>query len=147
MRLAGLKFGLPKIFQRERRRSERQRVHESLYLDYKSQDPPLQGSAEASDLSLTGIRFKSGQTIPKQTLLDLTLRFAAGVVSTETLSVQARVVRCVKPLFRQHVRVGCVFVALTQDSEKILEAFLCWLKERKEKYLFFRYGDEEGYLR
>ena len=145
MRFLGLKFGLPKIFQRERRRAERLCVYETLYLDYKSQDPPFQGSAEALDLSVTDIRFKSEQKIPKGTQLHLNLRFAAGVVSTETLLVLARVVRCFKPIFHEHYRVECIFVGLTPDSQKILEAFVRWLKEQKEKYLFFRYGDEEGY--
>lgn len=124
-----------------RRKWERVRTIEVLYLDYKSTGPPLQGTGEAQDISLGGIRFKSDDKIPKGTLLELKLRFAAGSTTTDSLIAHGHVVGCSKSWRQKHFHVRCQLERLNQVQQKQLELFIKWWKERSDKYIQFRYGD------
>ena len=140
MNIFGIRIKLPKLFQTvDKRKFERVRVFETLYLDYQSDRPPVKGSSKAKDISLGGLRFTSDQKIPKGSLLQLNLRFAAGSTSVKSLTTQAHVVRCSKKMGHKHYQVGCIFDPLDEASRVEIENFIHWLKERNEKYLFFRY--------
>ena len=141
MNFFGLEIGFPRFSRRERRNEERARIFEALYLDYESDNPPVQGTTEGRDISLGGVRFASDKKIPKGTRVELTLRFAAGSTTTESLNVSAQVVRCERPFGHKHFQVGCRFDVLDENPRTAIVTFVLWLKEHNEKYLFFRYGD------
>ena len=143
MNFFGLEIRFPGFPRRERRNGTRARIFEALYLDYKSDNPPIKGTAEGGDISLGGVRFASDKKIPKGTRLELTLRFAAGSTTTESLKVFAQVVRCERPFGHKHYQVGCRFDVLDENPRNAIITFVLWLKERNEKYLFFRYGDDD----
>ncbi len=143
MNFFGLNFDFSKFFKSasHRRKWERIRILEALYLDYESNQPPLQGKGEAQDLSLGGICFKADQKIPKGTLLELKLRFAAGSTTADTLITQGHVIGCNRRWRRKHHHVRCRLEGLDQVKQKTLELFIQWWKERQEKYMHFRYGN------
>ena len=143
MNIFGFNFNLPKFFRlgHNRRRWERTRIIEVLYLDYKSNQPPLQGTAEAQNLSLGGIQFKSDKKIPKGVTLELKLRFAAGSTTMDSITVPVSVIDCSRNFRQKHFHVRCQFKALTAIQAKQLETFMEWWKIRVDKYMHFRYGD------
>ncbi len=116
-------------------------VMEVLYLDFKSNQPPLQGTGEAQDISLSGTRFKTEQKIPKGISLELKLRFAAGSTTTDSLTTQGVVIDCSRNFRRKHYHVRCQFAEFNSTQIKQLEIFFQWWKERADKYIHFRYGD------
>ena len=141
MTFLGIQIHLPKIFRREKREAPRLRIFLTLYLDYKSEAPPVQGSSEARDISMSGLRFNSEKKLPKGTLVTLTLRFAGGSTTVNSLSARARVVRCFRPWGHKHYQIGCEFDRLEESTREEIEVFINWLKDRNEKYIHFRYGD------
>lgn len=141
MIIFGFRVNLPKIFQKEKRESPRLHILQTLYLDFKSQTPPVQASAEARDISMGGLRFNSQKKLPKGTSLELTLRFAAGSTAVNSLTTHAHVVRCSKQWSRKDYQIGCEFDRLEEATHEEIEVFIQWLKVRNEKYVHFRYGD------
>ena len=141
MKFLGLKIKLLKFPKRERRKWQRTRVYETLYLDYRSDYPPVKGSAEGRDISLGGVRFVTQYKIPKGTPVQLTLRFASSPTTTKSLSVRARILRCSKKFGQKRYRVGCEFLKLDETSYSEIETFVKWVKEQQDKYLHYRYGD------
>ncbi len=141
MTFLGIQINLPKIFRKEKREVPRLRIFQTLYLDYKSEKPPVQGSAEARDISMGGLRFNSDKRLPQGTHVLLTLRFAGGSTTVSSLTARARVVRCFRQWGHKHYQIGCEFERLEESSREEIEVFINWLKERNEKYIHFRYGD------
>lgn len=154
--LFGFEIRLPRFSKKEKRRAERVRTYEELYLDYRSlensasgggtagfsqpsQRVPTGGSGEARDVSVTGIRFISKIKYPPGTLLDLKLRFAPGSTPIPNLEVRGRVKRAYKLFRLKGYRVGCVFESLSEEARQAIEQFVKWAKVREKKYLFFRW--------
>ena len=141
MTFLGIQINLPKIFRREKREAPRLHIFQTLYLDYKSEAPPVQGSAEARDISMGGLRFNSDKKLPKGTSVTLTLRFAGGSTTVNSLTTRARVVRCSRQWGHKHYQIGCEFERLEESAHEEIDVFIHWLKVRNEKYIHFRYGD------
>ncbi|MBI4115896.1 MAG: PilZ domain-containing protein [Candidatus Omnitrophica bacterium] len=144
----GLEIRFPRIFWsgKERRRAERERVFEALYVDYRCDSPPLSGSGEGKDVSAVGIRFACEQKLPKDAALRLRLRFTPGSVKKDSVEIRARVVDCYKKIGHGRYRVACDFQELDLVSQYTIKSFVEWLKARRAKNLFFRWrmkGEEE----
>lgn len=139
MRIFDFDIRLPRFSRKERRRAERIKVFEALYLDYRSPSPGLSGSAPSKDISAIGIRFLSEHKLSKGTSLDLRLRFTPGSIRTEKLRVRATVVRCHRLWRKKKYRVACVFDDLDTHARQEIQNFVSWLREREKKYLHFRW--------
>lgn len=142
MKIFGFEISFPfSLFPKEKRRAERLGIFEALYVRYRCLDSEGRGSGAALDLSQVGILFLSEHPIPSGARLELMLRFTPGSVSSEVyeLPVEARVVRCRKRFNQKYQRVACEFEGLSPEVQQIIAHFIGWLKERQEKYLFFRY--------
>lgn len=134
-------FKLLNLFKRDKRREPRARIFEDLYVDFQStrSTPPIRGTGEGRDISLTGVQFFSDKKFHAETPLDLVLRFPPGVLAIDRIAIHARVVRCHKGFRERQCRIACAFEKIDPESRKQLAALLSWLKEREKKYLFFRY--------
>lgn len=144
MRILGCEIKLPRFFSGERRRAPRYLVYEALYVSVKLRGRSSFDQGEALDISQTGIRLISNHKFPKGALLDMELRFTPGSTPQSSISVQASVVRCYKKaIWEKCYRMGCQFEALDPTAQEIIRVFISWLKEREEKYLFFRYQPKE----
>lgn len=142
MKILGLEIRFPRISSSDRRGEKRIPVHETLYLDYCTSEPPQEGSAQALDISISEIRFISPSKLPKGAILDLTLRFPPGLIQMQTLKVRGHVVRSYRRFHQKRHRVVCAFDEMDASSLDQIQTFIRWLEERKEKFLFFRYRDE-----
>ena len=145
MKIFGLEINFPWFHPKERRHAERKHVFEALWLDYKN---PLEfeaRSGEARDISLTGVRFLSEGPFEKGTPLELTLRFTPGSVGpgVQSIQVRAHVARCYKRFKEKRYRVACAFDDLNDAAYHKIKTFLLWLKDREEKFLFFRHRIDE----
>ena len=141
MRILGFEIKLPFFATPSRRRAERYGIFEALYTDYQDFEGKVRGTGPAEDLSVMGIRLLSDQKVAPGTRLTLTLRFTAGSVAQEVVSLQvlARVVRSYRNWRQKRFRLGCEFEGLHPDAQNIIQHFVNWLDERRQKYLFFRY--------
>ncbi|GEM_PF-1043574 len=146
MKIFGFEIKSPRSAFTERRRGERIRVFETLFLDYQSPVHPAKGRCEARDISEVGLRFSSTSKIPKGTPLELNLRFAQSSPVKADLRVWAKVTRCDKKFGQKWYKIGCEFDPLDPVTCSQIQAFVNWLKEQKEKNLFFRWrepGEEQ----
>lgn len=137
MKLFGLEIKIPRILSRERRKAERVRIHETLYLDYLSPEHGKKESGEGRDISLCGVRFACSSPIPKGTVLDLTLRLSPDYASNKILPLKARVVRTYRYPRQKRFRVACAFEEMDNSAYRQLEDFITWLKERMSQSFYF----------
>ena len=139
MKIFGLEIKIPRILMPiERRKAERFRAYETVYLDYRSPGEEKFGSGEGRDISTRGIRFACPSYIPKGTFLNLTLRFAPDYASSrKTIHLRAYVVRAYRQPRQKRFRVACAFENVDAPTHKELEDFVLWLKDRKDQYLYY----------
>ena len=142
MKIFGIELKLPRFLQNEKRRALRARIFEDVYVDFQTRNSPnpLRGTGEGRDLSAHGIQFFCDKRFSVGTPIDLVLRFSPGILPVEKLWVQAQVVRCHKGFREKQCRVACDFENVDEQTKKHIEVFVSFLKQREEKYLFFRYG-------
>lgn len=145
MRVLGLEIRFPRILNWERRGVERIQVYETLYVVYRDLRTLSSGSGQAHDISIAGVRFSSENKLNKGSPLELTLRFSAGALprNIQTLQAHAHVIYCHKRFRHHHYHVACAFDDLGEEAARIIQLFISWLKEREQKYLFFRYQPKE----
>ena len=144
MKLFGFEIKLP-FFKNERRKAPRARIFEDLYVDFQSRNTPhpVKGTGEGRDLSTIGIQFFGDKKFNVGAELDLILRISPGVLPVDKLFVRARVVRCHKGFREKQCRIACDFQNVDETTLKHISTFVAWLKQREEKYLFFRYNTPE----
>ena len=138
MKIMGLKIKFPRILPFERRKAERVRIHETLYLNYEASKDRVNGTAEGKDISTSGVRFASFSKFPPGTPLDLTLRFSPEYFQNKPLQVRAIVVRCYRLVRQRRYRIACKFENLDSSTKEEIQAYIVWLKEQKVKLAFLR---------
>lgn len=131
--LLGLKIKFPRILPIERRKAERVRIQETLYLDYVSPVHLNRGKAEGRDLSTRGIRFACSDKYPKGTPLDLTFRFSSEYAKDKTLQGRGIVVRCYRKSFQRRYRIACAFDHPDTLFHNELQDFVSWVKGRNAR--------------
>ena len=121
MKIFGLEIKIPRILMPiERRKAERFRAYETVYLDYRSPGEEKFGSGEGRDISTRGIRFAPD--------------YAS---SRKTIHLRAYVVRAYRQPRQKRFRVACAFENVDAPTHKELEDFVLWLKDRKDQYLYY----------
>lgn len=140
MKIFGLEIRIPKLSRMDRRHGERCRTYETLYVDYSKPFEPGNGTAEGVDISMSGVRFACPVKIPKGTLLRLFLRCSTQNSNNKLIPLVARVIRCYRKPQQKRYRIACAFDKLDPSSHQDILAYLSWLKETNQKYLFYRYG-------
>lgn len=141
MKIFGFNIKLPWLSSREKRGAERIRAFETVYLDYESPVHAGKKTSEAKNISVTGVYFNSRVKLPPGTLLALNLRFAQSSPIKDPLPVRARVAYCEKRFHENWYRVGCEFTVVDAATHQKLQAFVDWMKEQREKNLFFRWRE------
>ncbi|HTL48938.1 MAG TPA: hypothetical protein VL688_12830 [Verrucomicrobiae bacterium] len=125
-------------------RYERTRTFETLYVDFLDPSTGKSGDGEGLDISVDSIRFAAFQQFKKNTVLDLTLRFSYNYTETRSVKMKATVIESKRHAKQKRHRTVCVFQAPADPEDlKEIERLIQWLKEVKEKYLFFRYGKQD----
>jgi len=143
MKILGFEIKLPAFLRRDRRHGERARVFEDLFIDYRSQAPPRRGTGEGRDISTEGILFFSDDKLPPGMALELRLRISPGILQVQQIPVHARVLRCERGFREKQYRVACAFDPLDEPTCQQIQAYVAWLKQREQNYLFFRYNNKE----
>lgn len=143
MKILGFELKLPKFLCPDRRKSLRARIFEDLYVDYKSLNPPRKGTGEGRDISVLGLNFFSDDKLPAGTALEMKLRISPGVLQVDHIFTRAVVQRCSKGFREKQYRVACLFEDLDKVTKSQIETFVTWLKQREQKYLFFRYNGKD----
>jgi hypothetical protein len=134
--------------QKERRNTPREKVFETVYVDYAVPDQEIKGTGEVKDLTSLGLCFGSFLPLDRGTAVDLTLRFTPGSTKTNSLRIPGTVVRSQTLVKKHHYNldysyeIACSFKAPEGEAARELQAFIDWLKQYKEKYLHFRWGPE-----
>lgn len=142
MKILGFELRVPKFLRPDRRKAQRARIFEDLYVDYKSLNPPRKGTGEGRDISVLALNFFSDDKLPAGTLLEMRLRISPGVLQGDHIFARAIVQRCSKGFREKQYRVVCIFEGLDEVTKSQIETFVVWLKQREQKYLFFRYNRE-----
>ena len=93
MKILGFELKLPKFLRPDRRKAERARIFEDLYVDYKSLNPPRKGTGEGRDISVSNLNFFSNDKLPAGTSLELRIRISPGVLQVDQIFTRATVVR------------------------------------------------------
>ena len=140
MKILGFEIKFPQLFKRNRRKALRARTFEDLYVDYYSPAHSLRGTGEGRDVSTGGVQFFSDRKLPQGTSVELTLRIPPGILDVQQIQVHGQVLRCQKGFREKQYRVACTFQEINEITLQRLTALVAWLKEREEKYLFFRYN-------
>ena len=146
MKILGFELKLPKFLRPDRRKAQRARIFEDLYVDYKSLNPSRKGTGEGRDISVLSLNFFSDDKLPAGTSLELRLRLSPGVLQVDQIFTRATVVRCSKGFREKQYRVACNFEGIDQTTRSQIETFVAWLKQREQKYLFFRYNSKDNSL-
>ena len=144
MKILGFEIRFPGFKRKERQSAWRERVFEEVYLDFKSSHPPMRGTAEATEISAGGLRFAASQKIPPGTALNLSLRLTSSYPGKKQIEVSGRVLRSEKKFGKAFYRVVCAFESPDPSSQEEIQAFVSWLRERHQKYLFFRYRSDSS---
>ncbi len=148
MKIFGIEIKLGQGSQKERRSAPREKVFETVYVDYTNPELQIKGTGEVKDLTPQGVCFGSFMTLSEGMSVDLVLRFTPGSIRTNTLKIRGRVVRCQKMGKKNWYNlnygheIACAFSELEGEARHELQAFMDWLKQYKEKYLHFRWGSE-----
>ena len=143
MRIFGFEFKFPFSIRRDRRKDDRARIFEDLYVDFRSPIDPVHGTGEGRDISVSSVGFFSDQKLSVGIPVELTLRIAPGVLDVQKIPVRGRVIRCQKGFREKQYRVACEFEEVDEPTRQRLTTFVDWLKQREKKYLFFRYNSGE----
>ena len=146
MKILGFELKVPKFLRPDRRKAERARIFEDLYVDYKSMNPPRKGTGEGRDISASGLHFFSDDKLPPGTSLELKLRLSPGVLPLDQIFARGTVLRSTKGSREKQYRVASHFEGLHQATRSQIETFVVWLKQREQKYLFFRYDSKDNSL-
>lgn len=121
-------------------RYDRIRTFESLYVGFHDPRTGGKGEGEGLDISIESVRFASFTKLPKETELELSLRFCYEFTETRTVNVKARVLKCYKLRNQRRHRTVCEFTEVKSSDVKEIENLVTWLAKAKEKYAGFRYG-------
>ena len=142
MKIFGFNIRFPRFSSKERRRGERAKVFETLYVDFANRELQIRGTGEAHDVALGGVRFVTSKKLVRGTRLLLTLRFTPGVVARDELQTEGQVVRAHLCNRKGDYLVVCSLSDLDAAVSDQLQIFIRWLERQKEKYLFYRWGEQ-----
>ncbi len=140
MKILGFEIKFPWSFKRDQRKAPRVRTFEDLYVDFWSSANSVRGTGEGRDVSTGGVQFFSDRKLPPGTSVELTLRIPPGILDVQQIQTHAQVLRCQKGFREKQHRVACAFQGIDETTFQRLATLVVWLKEREQKYLFFRYN-------
>lgn len=136
MKILGLEIHLPRILPFERRKSERVRTLETVYLDFTSEEDAHKGNGEVREISEGGIRFATYSKLSKGGLIHLTLRFTSEYAPNKGLQVDARILRSYRFPGQARYRVACAFQSLDEKARAFFQDFISWLKARNASQIY-----------